>query len=245
MVYKRIIGVLVLMLFVWGCVTTGQTPTESAKPSKEAATKTQVKKVKKVALVSLIVRNYGIYGNMGMIPSDLINDNMINVLSLTESTIGEYWKVKPIKTFINNKSYRSFNTGSASSNYHTATVSGKQMPIFFNTGKDFIKGNISKETAQKLCKHLAVDAIALVYSEWYIQTGKFVPTTKALTKNCISMYDKNGKYLFFGRKDVLGSATVGSAFSGVHINEETIVHWLEAYETGIQKVFASKHRKLK
>lgn len=242
MVFKKITVLLVLLLFFWSCASTGQTPTKSTKPTKTAATGTYEKKV---ALVSLIVRNYGIYGNMGMIPSDLINENMINVLSSTESTIGEYWKVKPIKSFINNQTYRSFNTGSVRTNYYTATVGGKQMPIFFNTGKDFIRGNISKEAAQKLCKHLGVDALALVYSEWYIQTGKFVPTIKALTKNCISMYDKNGKYLFFGRKDVLGSATVGSAYSGVHINEETIVHWLEAYETGIKTVFDKQHRKLK
>jgi hypothetical protein len=226
---KKVWIVVVLVLFVMGCVTTGQTPTKSAKSS--------TANVKSVALVSLIVRNYGVYGSSGVIPSDLIDANMKKVLRLTESTLGNYWQVKPVNTFVKNRNYRSCAKGAAPRNYFTPNVGGKPMPVLFTSGRDFIKGNIDKDTARKLCRTMGTDAVALVYSEWFIQTGKFVPTTKALTKNCVSMYDRNGNHLFFDRKDVLGSKSIGSAYSGVHIDQNTIGYWLESYQQGIKTVF--------
>jgi hypothetical protein len=237
---KKVWLTILLVIFFVGCVTTGQTPTQSAKSTAPGGVQ-----VKNVALVSLIVRNYGIYGNSGMIPSDLINANMRNVLMITEKTLGNYWKVRPVSSFVKNPTYRSLAKGTAPTNYFAASVNGKHMPVLFNSGREYIKGTIDAGTARTLCKSLGTDAVVLVYSEWFIQTGKFVPTTKALTKNCVTMYDKNGKHLFFDRKDVLGSKSIGSAYSGVHINDKTIGYWLESYQSGLKTVFDKNGRKVK
>ncbi len=236
MVKRQMLVLFVLLSVLFGCASSGRTS------SKSNETSTQTARVKKVALVSLIVRNYGTYGTMGAIPPDLITDNMDNVLAATERTIGNYWSVKPINSFIHNPDYTTLAKGSARANYFTPRVNGQDMPIFPDGRKALIKGTIGKGTAQKLCRLLSVDAIVLVYSEWSLQSGKFVPTIKALTKNCITMYDKSGKHLFFGRKDTLGPHPIGGAYAGVHINEGTIGHWLEAYETGVKTVL-NKHRK--
>jgi hypothetical protein len=241
---KKFLVLLALVLFFGGCVLPGQKNTKSTATPEATGTKTASANIKSVALVSLIVRNYGIYYNTGMMSPELINTNLNKVLSTTETTLGKYWKVKPVATFVANKTYQGFSKGTAPPDYFTPKVRGKAMPVFFTAGNDYIKGIISKDTAQKLCGTLGVDAIALVYSEWAVQTGKFVPTQKALTKNCVAMYDKNGKYLFFGRKDTLGSANIGSAYSGVHIDDKTIHFWLEAYEEGVKTVLDKEGKKL-
>ena len=61
-------------------------------------------------------------------------------------------------------------------------------------------------------ERLGVDAVVLVYSEWGIDSGKFVPTMKALTKNCFAMYSKDGRKLFYARKDMRGAKVIGGAF---------------------------------
>ena len=37
--------------------------------------------------------------------------------------------------------------------------------------------------------------IAVVYAEWGVMTGGFVPTSKALSKNVLSIYDASGQLL--------------------------------------------------
>ncbi|MGB2986490.1 MAG: hypothetical protein WBE26_11475 [Phycisphaerae bacterium] len=239
MVKRQMLALFVLVSVLFGCASSGRTSSKSTETSILRA------RVKKVAIVSLIVRNYGIYGTMGMIPSNLITDNMNNVLASTERTIRNYWSVKPINSFIYNPDYTTLAKGSARANYFTPRVNGQDMPIFSNDRKDLIKGTIGKGTAQELCSILSVDAIVLVYSEWSLQSGKFIPTVKALTKNCITMYDKSGKHLFFGRKDTLGSHPIGGPYAGIHINEDTIGHWLEAYETGAKTVVEKYHKRLR
>ena len=241
---KKFWVLLVLVSFFVGCVLPGQKNTKSTATPADTGAKTASANIKSVALVSLIVRNYGIYYNPGMMSPQLIDANLNKVLASTESTLGKYWKVKPVSAFVANKTYQGFSKGAAPADYFTPKVSGKAMPVFFTAGNDFIKGVISKDTAQKLCSTLGVDAIALVYSEWAVQTGKFVPTHKALTKNCVAMYDKNGKYLFYGRKDTLGSANIGSAYSGVHIDDKTVHFWLEAYDEGVKTVLDKEAKKL-
>ena len=239
MVRGRMLALLVLTPTLSGCASSDRTSSGSAALS---ITSTHAKKV---AIASLIVRNYGTYGAMGMIPPDLITDNMDNVLVLTEKIVGRYWNIRPIHSFISNEEYTALAKGSPRATYFTVKCNDQDMPILFTDKKGFTKGAIAKETAQKLCSVLSVDAIILVYSEWSIQSGKFIPTIKALTKNCITMYDMSGKHLFFGRKDTLGPHPIGGGFSGVYINEDTIDHWSEAYETGVRTVLDKYHKRLR
>ena len=239
MVKRGMFALFVLVSVLFGCASSGRTSSKSSETSNVGAG------VKKVAIVSLIVRNYGIYGSTGMIPSDLITDNTNNVLASTERIIGNYWSVEPVSSFIDNPDYTTLAKGSARANYFTPRVNGQDMPILSDDRRGLIKGAIGKGTAQELCRVLSVDAIVLVYSEWSLQAGNFIPTVKALTKNCITMYDKSGKHLFFGRKDTLGPHPIGGPYAGVHINEDTIGHWLEAYEKGVKKVIKRYHKRLR
>lgn len=223
---KKIAMIVIVIagMILSGCVSSG---TSKAKPS-------EVKKIKKVALVALNVNNYGAFGTRGQINPRLINSNMNKMLSFTEKTLGKYWKVKSVKTFIKNKRYYNLSKGRANKNYFAPKVKGRTMPVFSKSNKEVIKGTLSKKIAQKLCKTLKVDAVMLVYTEWTTQTGRFVPITKAKSKNCISMYMKTGEQLFYARKDALGRKPLGGAFVRVQINQKTISQWVDSYKTGFK-----------
>jgi hypothetical protein len=239
MVKKIFLVLFVLMLFFSGCASSGQ-PT-----AKSPGTRAPRFSVKKVAIVALNVNNYGVYGAMGIIPPQLITDNMDNLLAMTESALGKYWSVRAVKDFINDESYYNLSLGRANKRYFAPKVSGKEMPVFSDIRQDVIRGVLTRDTAQELCETLAVDAVVLVYSEWSFQSGKFVPIIRAVTKNCISMYDKNGKHLFYDRRDVLGTRPIGGAYAGIHINEGTIDQWVESYKTGIEFVLRRNRKKVK
>ncbi len=239
MVRKMFLVLFVLMLLSSGCASSGE-PT-----GKSTGTRPQRFSVEKVALVALNVNNYGTYGSRGIIPPQLVTDTMDSLLAATESTLGEYWSVRAVEDFINDESYYSLSLGRANERYFAPKVSGKEMPVFSDAKRDVIRGVLTKDTAQKLCETLAVDAVVLVYSEWSFQTGKFVPIMKAVTKNCISMYDRNGKHLFYDRKDVLGTKPIGGAFAGIHANESTIGQWVESYKTGVEFVLKRNRKKVK
>jgi hypothetical protein len=191
---------------------------------------------KTVAVVSFAVNNYGFIGK-GPINDRLIAEHIDGMLKDTESLLGKRWKVKPATAFIKNPGYLHLSVGHAKSGLVTPIVAGKVMPSFTDSRKEIIKGEMDPATAKKLCAALGVDSVVLVYSEWTISQGKFVPTIKALTKNCISMFNKDGKRLFFARKDVAGSNVIGSAFTKIYINEGTIDQWTNAYLEGVKSIF--------
>lgn len=206
-------------------------PAKVAKVDKSSAIKT-------VAVVSFAVNNYGAMYGQGVIDPALIEKSMDKMLSGTEKILKRRWKVKAAKSFVRKKSYFSLSIGETRKGLLAPVFAGRSMPTFTSDRKNVIKGNIDPQIAKKLCKVLSVDAIVLYYSEWTLDSGKFVPTVKALTKNCVSMYDSKGNKLFFKRKDVRGSKTIGSAYSRVHIDEGTITNWVEASLNGVEIIFS-------
>ncbi len=228
-----------LALFCLGCASSEQPTATSTR------TRTPRVSVEEVALVALNVNNYGLYGSMGIIPPQLITDNLDNLLAATESALGKYWSVRAVEDFINDESYYSLSLGRANKRYLAPNVGGKEMPVFSDVRQDVIRGVLTRDTAQKLCETLAVDAVVLVYTEWSCQSGNFVPIIRAVTKNCISMYDKNGRQLFYDRKDVLGTRPIGGAYAGIHIHEGTIDQWVESYKTGLEFVLKRNRRKVR
>ena len=101
--------------------------------------------------------------------------------------------VKPAASFVADQGYRELSIGQAKSGLFTPKIDGNVLPSFSEKRNDIVKGVLQAETAKQLCQRLGVDAVVLVYSEWGIDSGKFVPTMKALTKNCFAMYSKDGR----------------------------------------------------
>jgi hypothetical protein len=224
---------MLLLLSLAACQTTQSGASSSALPAAGKAT------VGSVAIVSFAVNNYGALFGQGAIDSNLIEKSMGDLLTSTEEILGRRWTVKPADSFVGTDAYYNLSTGSTREGLFSPVVAGKSMPTFVSERNDVVKGNLETETAQKLCQVLGVDAVVLYYSEWTLDSGKFIPTIKALTKNCVSMYDKNGKKLFYKRVDKRGDQVIGGAFAGVHINEETIGNWIQASVDSLSEIFSS------
>ena len=64
-----------------------------------------------------------------------------------------------------------------------------------------------------------------------------IPTSKALTKNVMSIFDANGVELYHNRRDMMGDKTLG-AMGRVVVDGTTIDSWVGAYERGITEMFA-------
>ena len=54
---------------------------------------------------------------------------------------------------------------------------------------------------QALATATGADLLVVIYSEWAVATGKFIPTAKALTKNVVSIYSAAGAQVFHARRD--------------------------------------------
>ena len=197
----------------------------------------------RVAVVTLTVNNFG--GALRWGEGDmLIPTTMGEMLEITENALAGYWTVKPATEFVTNDDYRALSIGQVKSGLFGPTVNDQEMPSFTEKRNEVVKGVLEKSTAQKLASLLEVDAVVLVYSEWAVATGKFVPTSKPLAKNCLSMYDKSGKQLFYARQDVHGKKTLG-AMGHIALDDETIHHWSEAYSKGLDAILAKYSNKLK
>ncbi len=169
---------------------------------------------KSVAVVSFSINNYGQFGTGGVINPALIDSTLSQLVKKTEKILSEKLVVKPASTFVKNKAYRDLSIGQVKSGLLAPKFNGVEMPSFSNERRDIVKGILPAQTAKDLCRVLGVDAVVLVYSEWMIDSGKFVPTIKALTKNCFAMYGKDGQQMFYDRKDMRGSRVIGSGFPG-------------------------------
>lgn len=196
----------------------------------------QDSEIKTVAIVSFTVNNYGFFGR-GAIDQSLINANINAMLEETETVLSKSWSVKPVSSFINDQSYLDLMIVNETNGLSSPVIKNSPMPICSANRREVVKGVLTSDQAQSLCANLGVDAVVLVYSEWTIDSGKFVPTVKALTKNCFSMYKKNGQRLPYQRKDIRGERVIGGPFAGVTINADTIDQWVNAYQKSVVTIF--------
>lgn len=199
-----------------------------------------------VAVVSLSVNDYSkmLSSAAGADSTLLINNNMNKMLQITEEQLAKYWDVKPAGSFIGDQAYIKLSLGRVKQGLFNPQQGNNQMPNFTDERSEIIKAVLKADTAKDLCKALKVDYLAVIYSEWAVATGSFVPTNKAMAKNCVAMYDKDGKQLFFGRKDFMGEKTLG-AVGRIALNEETISEWVNAYNKGIEFILNSENKKVK
>jgi len=200
----------------------------------------------KVAVVALSVNDYGGYLKSSGNPQtdQLIQQNLNSLLEETENLLEEYWQVIPLDSFIKNQAYIATTVGHLKSGLFAPVVNGVTVPSFTDDRKSIVKCVMTADQAKNVCAATGADVVVNIYSEWAVKTGSFVPTNKALAKNCMSMYSKDGKQLFYGRKDVMGTRTLG-AMGSFAMNEETIKEWAVSYTSGIQQVISKNAAKVR
>jgi len=212
----------------------------------------QVKKpaapINKVALVSLSVSNWGgtVTGTSGSEAkaAALISSTLGSLLEETESKLSGILRVTKVSGFVKNPEYRNL----ASKSKHDVLVpkaSGTPLAIFANDNEELIAAKVSPEVAKKLCTSLNVDAVIVVYSEWAETMGRFVPTRRALAKNVVSVWDRNGDLVFFKRVDEQGEGVLGGPYGPIVVNEGTIKQWAGAYNSGFGQIVQEMKTTLK
>jgi hypothetical protein len=104
-----------------------------------------------------------------------------------------------------------------------------------------VKAMLDQDVAKALIGVTGADYLLVVYSEWTIKTGGFIPTTKPLTKNVISVFDSDGKQEFKGRIDKMGPKTLG-AFNAVYVDEDTIDYWVGTFKDSLAAMYAGRKK---
>jgi hypothetical protein len=195
--------------------------------------------VKKVAVVSLSVSDWGgSVSSQSITAQDpvmkLIDKQTVEMLTHLENELSARWEVKRASSFIDNKSYRK----EAAESVLTVLVpslKGQKMPVFTTVSGALKKGDIEPDKAKALCKALQVDAVVVVFSEWTAKTGGVVPMTKAVSKNIVSFWDKDGQKIFTRRVDMLGNKPLGAMGLKV-VNQETINEWTDTYKRSVTRI---------
>ena len=124
-------------------------------------------------------------------------------------------------------------------------VNGKPVVNFSKSESDVIAANLTPALAKKLCADLQVDAVVVVYSEWAVAQGHFVPTKRALAKDVVTVWDRGGNLVFSKRVDETGSGVLGGPYAPVVVNEGTIKQWGEAYLKALDPILAEMKTTLK
>ena len=189
-----------------------------------------------VAVVSFSVNDYAKvltnYNVSGSDVSKLIDSKLEEMVTLTEQKLSTHFNVKPTSEFAASDDFRKAASGQQFEVY-APRYGDKPLPIFAAERGELIKAQMTPEQAKQVCNTLGVDMIMVIYSEWATQTGGIVPTTKPVTKNVVSIFDKSGEQLYGDRRNQMGSRNVG-AFSAAAVNEETIMGWVDAYAQALQ-----------
>ena len=194
---------------------------------------------KSIAVVSLSANNYG--GALGgwndATGSDLMGSRLNTMLELTEERLAEDWTVVKAETFVANPDFQALK--GVDKDVGLPMLNDNYLPLFCKDRKQLVKATIDQDLAKQLCEITGANYILVIYSEWSVATGNMVPTSKALAKNVLSVYDAKGKSIFSGRVDEKGAKNLG-ANGYVVVNEKTIDQWVDAYERGIAKLFKKK-----
>jgi len=193
--------------------------------------------IKKVAVVSLSVSDWGgsvrgggIGGNM----NKTLQNETNKTLADTETRLSKQYKVVNASSYVGKKAYR----GQIAENgfkMFVPNVKGKDLGVFTADSRSLKHGDLAPEKAQALCKALGVDGVFLIFSEWTVKTGGFVPLTKAVSKNIVSLWDAQGKKVFTRRVDKQGSRTIGGM--GVKaVTADTVSEWTGTYKQSLDLI---------
>jgi hypothetical protein len=191
-----------------------------------------------VAVVSVSINDFGgsLQGWNQTITSDLMYTRATSMLQMAEAELARHFRVVPAPQFIGNPHYQQL----APEPFEVAvpSVGEHYMPVFADERGQLVRAQVSPGMAQALAQVTGTDLVAVVYSEWGVATGGFVPTSKALSKNVVGLFDASGREVFRKRVDRRGRKTLG-AFGRVVVDENSIDEWVEAYREGLELIFDS------
>ena len=227
---RNFISVLILFVMALsGCVASSMGP------------KGDLSSVKRVAVVSFSVSDWGgsvKYGSVGKTPVHKLLESAVNkMLTDTEEMLSQKWSVVKAETFVKESKYQRLGVEKTLSVY-VPKVKGKEMAVFTQVSGEIKSGKIDPQTAINLCKALSVDGVVLVFSEWTTKTGGMIPMTKAVTKNVVTIWDKNGRLASKKRVDNMGRKALGG-FGVKAVNENTITEWCASFNTAMGKIVSS------
>ena len=192
-----------------------------------------------VAIVALSANNFGnsLQGWNSAVTSDLMKSRMDTMLAFADEAFAKHWKVIPVASYIDKPAY--LQLAGPDREVGVPHVNGRAMPLMADDRKQLVKCLLSPEKATALTAATGADLIVVIYSEWAVATGSFIPTSKPLTKNVVGIYDASGKSIYQGRLDQMGKKTLGGG-GRVAVNENTIDHWVDAYETALSAMLGVK-----
>jgi hypothetical protein len=195
-------------------------------------------KGKKIAIVSISANNYGgsLQGWNSANSSELMGTQLNRMVSVIETLLAKDWTVVPAASFAGKEEFQVL--AGERREVGLPVFDGKTMPLFSKDRKQLIKAEVDKETAVKLAAISGADFILIAYSEWAVATGKFIPTSKALAKNVVSIYDAEGKKVYEDRADAQGDKTLG-ALGSVTVDQNSISEWVTAYDKGIHTLYGA------
>jgi hypothetical protein len=196
---------------------------------------------KKIAIVSIAANNFGgsLQGWNDENSTDLMTDRLNGMLTFTEELFAKSWDVIPTSSFASQPEFISL--AGEQRDVGAPMFDGVYMPLFSKDRKQLVKALIDKDKVVKLAAITGADFMLVIYSEWAVKTGSFVPTSKPLTKNVVSIFNAAGKQVFKGRLDKMGPKTLG-AFAEVYVDEETIDYWANAYKDSIAAMYAGRKK---
>jgi hypothetical protein len=223
--FNLVLGLIFVVLFA-GCV-------------KSADTKKPSSPINHVALVSFSVANWhgmvtGTAGSTGH-AAELINSGLSALVTTTESKLSGVMRVTKVSSFVGSPGYRGLGVKN-DLEILLPRVGGQPMAVFVKENDDLIAAKLPSDVAKKLCATLKVDAVVVIYSEWAAAQGHFVPTRRALAKDVVSVWDRNGNLVFNKRVDETGDAVIGGPYGPIVVNEGTIQQWSQAYNKAIDQI---------
>lgn len=189
-----------------------------------------------IAVVSLSINDYGgaLQGWNAVRTSDLMNANAQQMLGMAEQALAAHYRVVPAPSFVNNPAYQQL--AGPMPEVSVPMINGAVMPVFARGRGQLVGAKVDPAVAQQLCQATGTDLIAIIYTEWSVATGGFVPTSKAQTATLMSIYDANGVHVARSRVNGRGERTLG-AFGAVVVDENSIGEWVGAYQVSLQRMF--------
>jgi len=195
----------------------------------------------KVAIVSISANNFGgsLRGWADANSTDLMSSRLNVMLEFTEETFAAGWEVIPASSFATKPEFIAL--AGEQRDVGSPMIDGIYMPLLSKNRKQLVKAMIDKDVALALIDVTGADFLVIIYSEWATQTGRWVPTTKPLTKNVLSVYDSAGKQEFKGRIDKMGTRTLG-AYGSVYVDNDTIDVWVDSFKLSLAAMYAGRKK---
>jgi len=196
-------------------------------------------KGKTIAVVSVSANNFSdsLQGWNSANTSEVMGTQLNKMVVMIEGLLATDWTVVKAESFATKDEFQAL--AGERREVGLPAFEGKSMPLFSKDRGQLIKASVDKDVAVQLARATGADYILIAYSEWAVATGGIIPTSKALAKNVVSVYDATGKQVFQDRSDALGNKTLG-AMGKVQVDQNTIGEWVTAYDKGIRDLYGAK-----